>query len=120
MKKDNVIQDKTYRLALRAIALYQGLVKKREFVLSRQVLRSGTAIGAIVEEAIGAESRADFVHKLSMANKECKETHYWIRLLRDSEMIDTNMSRSLLRDCEEVGRILASIILTTKNGRRNS
>lgn len=114
MKKSNVIQDKSYRFALRMIALYQSLVKKKEFVLSRQVLRSGTAIGAIVEEGIGAESRADFVHKLAMANKECKETHYWIRLLFDSKMIDAAMSRSLLRDCEEIGRILSSIILTTK------
>jgi four helix bundle protein len=119
MKKDNVIQDKTYRFALRAVKLYQYLVKKKEFVLSKQVLRSGTAIGAMIEEGIGAESRADFVHKLSMANKECKETHYWIRLLRDSEMINTTISHSLLRDCEEIGRILASIILTTKNGRNS-
>jgi four helix bundle protein len=120
MKKNNVIQDKSYRFALRTIRLYQNLVsKKKEYVLSRQVLRSGTAIGAMIEEGIGAESRADFVHKLSMANKECKETHYWIRLLRDSEMIDTTISHSLLRDCEEIGRILASIILTTKNGRNS-
>lgn len=89
MKQDNVIQEKAYAFALRIIQLNQFLkTEKREFELSRQVLKSGTSIGANVEEAIGGQSENDFYAKMSIAYKEARETHYWIRLLRDSGYIE--------------------------------
>lgn len=112
-KKPNVIKDKSYQFALRIIKLYQYLSKeKKEYVLSKQILRSGTGIGALAEEASQGESRADFIHKLSMANKEANETSYWIRLLKDSGLLD---EQSILKDNDEIIRILASIIMITKN-----
>jgi four helix bundle protein len=88
--------------------------EKREFVLSKQVMRSGTSIGANVEESKQAESRMDFIHKLSIANKEAFETNYWLRLLRDSELITSNEAESLLADCEELQKILIASIKTAK------
>ncbi len=88
MKKDNVIKEKSYAFALRIIKLYKYLCKeKNEFVLSKQILRSGTSIGANIEEAVGSQSQKDFIAKLSIAYKESRETHYWIRLLKDSDYI---------------------------------
>jgi four helix bundle protein len=114
-KKSNAIKDKSYQFALRIIKLYQYLAKeKKEFVLSKQILRSGTAVGALVQEATQGESKADFIHKLSMANKEASETSYWICLLRDSSLIDEKAAQSILKDNNEIIKILASIILTTK------
>ena len=83
--KDNIIQKKSYDFALTIIALYRNLVKGNEFVLSKQLLRSGTSIGANVEEAQAGQSRADFISKMSIASKEARETCYWLRLLRDSK-----------------------------------
>lgn len=88
--------------------------EKREFVLSKQVLRSGTSIGANVREALGAQSKKDFLSKMSIAYKEALETEYWLMLLRDSEYIDTNASESILADCRELIKLTASIILTTR------
>ncbi len=83
--KENVIQEKTYKFAIRAVKLYKYLVdEKREFVLSKQLLRSGTSIGANVEEAIGGQSKKDFIAKISIAYKEARETHYWLRILKDT------------------------------------
>ncbi len=115
MKKENVIREKSYNFALRIIKLFQYLSEtKKEKVLSRQLLRSGTSIGAMVEEAIQAESKADFVHKLVIANKEANETNYWLRLLRDSGFLNVKEAESILFDCDEVQRILTSIIKTSK------
>jgi len=83
-------------------------------VLSRQVLESGTSIGANVEEAKQGQSKPDFVHKLSIANKEAFETNYWLRLLRDSELIGVKLAESLLADCEELQKLLVSSIKTAK------
>jgi four helix bundle protein len=86
MKEQNVIQQKSYDFAIRIVNLYKYLAtEKKELVLSKQILRSGTSIGANVEEAIGAQSDKDFLNKLSIAYKEARETHYWIRLLRDTK-----------------------------------
>ena len=86
MKVDNLVQVKSYAFAVRVVRLYQHLsANKREYVLSRQLLRSGTSIGANVEEGIGGQSRADFVSKLAIAYKEARETAYWLRLLRDTD-----------------------------------
>lgn len=83
-------------------------------MLSKQVLRSGTSIGANVEEAIGAQSKRDFVSKMSIAYKEVRETHYWLRLLRDSGYLKTEQIESILGDCEELLKLSGSIIRSTK------
>ncbi|MCX6251899.1 MAG: four helix bundle protein [Bacteroidetes bacterium] len=115
MKSDNLIQIKTYNFALRIVKLYRHLVEeKKEFVLSKQVLKSGTSIGANVEEALGGQSRADFTSKLAVAYKEARETNYWIRILRDSEYITAQQAKSILDDIEEILRIIAKIQITTK------
>src|ERR1051325_11792183 len=98
MKSDNLIQKKSYAFALRTIKLFKYLnAEKKEYVLSKQVLRSGTSIGANVEEAIGGFSRADFVSKLGLAYKEARETHYWLRLLRDSGYLTVKQAESLIK-----------------------
>jgi len=83
--------------------------------LSKQILRSGTSIGANIEEANQGQSKSDFIHKLSIALKESFETHYWLRLLRDSEILEDKIANSLLVDCEEVQKMLTSSIKTSKN-----
>jgi four helix bundle protein len=115
MKKDNVIREKSYAFALRIVKLYQFLInEKKEFVLSRQILRSGTSIGANVEEAIGGQSGRDFQSKMAIAYKEARETHYWIRLLKDSDYLNNEHSQSILSNCEELMKILGSIQKTMK------
>ena len=115
MKENNLIQVKTYEFAIRIIKLYRYLIdKKKEFVLSKQVLKSGTSIGANVEEAIGGQTKRDFIGKLAIAYKEARETHYWIRLLRDSKFITEKQASSILNDIEEILKILTTIQITTK------
>lgn len=115
MKKDNVIQVKSYDFALRIIKLSQYLVSdKREFVLSKQILKSGTSIGANVEEAIGGQSDKDFKSKMTISYKEARETKYWLRLLRDGGYLDKTEIQSLLMECEEILKILGSIVKTIK------
>jgi len=86
----------------------------KEFILSKQVLRSGTSIGANIEEAIHAQSKVDFIHKLSIAQKKASETNYWLRLLRDSDYLKTKLAESLLIDCEELQKLLTASIKTVK------
>ena len=113
--QNDVIREKSYAFALRVVKLNRFLVdEKKEFVLSKQVLRSGTSIGANVEESKQAQSKLDFIHKLSIANKEAFETNYWLRLLRDSDLINAKLAESLLNDCEELQKILVSSIKTAK------
>lgn len=113
--KNNILKEKSYKSALRMVKLFQYLLnEKKEFVLSKQILRSGTSVGANVEEAYQAESKADFIHKLAIANKEAFETHYWLRLLRDSGFLEEKLADSLLLDCDELQRILVSSIKTAK------
>ena len=88
--------------------------EKREYVLSKQILRSGTSIGANIEESVHAQSKVDFIHKLSIVQKEALETNYWLRLLRDSEYLNPKLAESLLEDCEEVQKMLTSSIKTAK------
>ena len=111
MKKDNIIREKSFDFALNIIALYKVLTEKKEFILSKQLLRSGTSIGANVEEATAAQSANDFVHKLSIASKEARETKYWLILLQKSQLVDCDYSNHL-RDIEEIINILTSIIKT--------
>ena len=120
MKEDNVIQEKGFAFALRMVKLYQYLVKeKKEFVLSKQVLRSGTSIGANVEEAIGGQSKKDFLSKMNIAYKETRETHYWLCLLEGSSFLGHTQADSLLQDCNELLKLLGSICKTTKFKIRN-
>ncbi|MBX2933535.1 MAG: four helix bundle protein [Ferruginibacter sp.] len=113
--KDNIIVKKSYSFALDIIGLYKTLVEnKKEFVLSKQMLRSGTSIGANIHEAVASESKKDFIHKLGIAGKEVRETGYWLNLLKDSDYITKENFIQLNKDCEELARILNSIILTTK------
>jgi four helix bundle protein len=115
MKSENPIQIKSYQFALRVIKLYKYLIEeKKEFILSKQILRSGTSIGANVEEAIGGQSKADFIAKLQIALKESRETHYWIRLLIDSNYLDKKSGNSVLKNCEEILKLLSSILKSSK------
>ncbi len=116
MEKDgNVILEKSFDFAVRIIKLHKYLSKeKNEYVLSKQILRCGTSIGANVEEAMGGVSKSDFVHKLSIAYKESRETEYWLRLFEKTDMIDKKMFDSLYSDNKELSKILFSIIKSTK------
>jgi four helix bundle protein len=121
MKKENVIVEKTYAFAIRIVKCYKYLTtEQREFVLSKQMLRSGTSIGANVEEAVGGQSEKDFYSKLNISYKEARETHYWLRLLRDTEFLDKKISESLLKDNEEILKLIGSIIKTMKSKIPNS
>ncbi|CAN5613690.1 four helix bundle protein [soil metagenome] len=112
----SILKEKSYKFALRMIKLFQYLLnEKKEFVLSKQILRSGTSVGANIEEAYQGESKADFIHKLAIANKEAFETNYWLRLLRDSGYLEKTLADSLLADCDEIQRILVSSIKTAKS-----
>lgn len=110
----SIIAEKAYAFALLVISIYKELKTENEFILSRQILRSGTSIGANVNEAISAESKKDFVHKLSISLKEARETKYWLNLLKDSNFIHQEMYDKSNKKCEELIKILSSIILTTK------
>ncbi len=113
-KRPNIIKDKSFAFAVQVINLYKGLVDKKEFVISKQLLRSGTAVGALVREAEHAESSADFVHKLAISQKEANESEYWIDLLYETQYINKEQFDSLKKDIQELMKILASIILTSK------
>ena len=114
MKNDNVVQIKSYAFAVRIIKVFKYLSEqKREFVLSKQLLRCGTSIGANIEEAIGGQSSKDFYAKLTISYKEARETHYWIRLLKDTDYLSKD--ESLLNDVDELLRIIGSIQKTLRN-----
>ncbi|MEQ8259909.1 MAG: four helix bundle protein [Alcanivorax sp.] len=113
-----VAREKSRAFALRVVKLCRLFQERdREYVLSRQLLRSGTAIGALIREAEQAESRADFVHKLSIALKEASETAYWLDLLTESGYLDSVHGQSMMADTEELLKILTAIIRTTKRRR---
>ncbi|MEO6406879.1 MAG: four helix bundle protein [Ferruginibacter sp.] len=112
--KENIIVTKTYAFALQIVLVYKELSKKNEYVLSKQLLRCGTSIGANIHEAVASESKKDFIHKLGIGLKEARECSYWLRLLKDTQYIDNEHFETLLKSCNEIIRILNSIILTTK------
>ena len=113
--KDNVLVDKSIAFAARVIKLHRYLVQtKKETIISRQIVRSGTSIGANINEANYGQSKADFISKLHIALKETAETEYWLKLLAMSEYITEEMGDSLLRDCLEIKKILISSINTAK------
>jgi four helix bundle protein len=119
MKKDNVIQQKSFAFAIRIVNVYKYLVaEKKEFVLSKQLLRSGTSIGANIEESIGGQTEKDFFAKLTIAYKEARETVYWLKLLQTTEYLSEQEATSLLYNAEEICKIIGKIQITIKN--RNS
>jgi four helix bundle protein len=112
---ENIIKSKSFSFALRIIKLYQYLSsEKKEFVLSKQLLRSGTSIGALVRESEHAESKLDFIHKLAIAQKEANESDYWLELLFQSNYLSESQFQSLNSDIIEINKIISSIIITTK------
>jgi four helix bundle protein len=114
--KDNPLKDKSYQFAIRIVKLSQFLQQdKKEFVLSKQVLRSGTAVGALIREAEFGQSRADFTSKMSMSLKEANETEYWLSLLKDTDFINDNQFVDLQSDCKELIAMLVSTVKTSKS-----
>ena len=113
--KENVLKIKSYDFAIRVVKLAQYLQNERkEFVLSKQVLRSGTAVGALIREAEYGQSKTDFIHKLTISLKEANETEYWINILKDTGYIEYNLYESILNDCKELLRLLIASIKTAK------
>jgi four helix bundle protein len=111
----SIVYQKAYQFAIRIVKAYQYLSnEKREFVLSKQLLRSGTSIGANIAEANGGISENDFSAKISIAYKECLETKYWLSLLHDTDFIDTKTYNSIHKDADEIAKILFSILKTTR------
>lgn len=114
-EETNLIKKKTYAFALKIIERYKILSSANEYVLSKQLLKAGTSIGANVEEAMAGQSRADFLSKMSIASKEARESKYWLRLIRDSKLIDDSHVAPLLAESSEIIRILTSIVITTSS-----
>lgn len=115
MKKDNVVQQKSFVFALRIVEVSRALAnEQKEFVLSKQLLRSGTSIGANIEEAMGGQSKKDFYAKLTIAYKEARETNYWLRLLEESNILNRKIAKELLIQSDELLRVIGSIRKTTR------
>jgi four helix bundle protein len=119
MKTNNIIQQKSFAFAIRIVNLYKFLTtEKKEFVLSKQLLRSGTSVGANIEESIGGQSDKDFLSKISIAYKEARESMYWLKLLKATDYLSKEQADSLLKDAEELCKIIGKIQITIKT--RNS
>ncbi len=114
---ESIIQKKTFAFALDVIRLYLKLREQREYVLSKQLLRSGTSIGANVAEALAGQSRNDFLSKMAIASKEARETKYWLQLLQESQLVDLDFTRELA-EVEEIILMLTSVVKTTSEKRR--
>jgi four helix bundle protein len=113
-KRRNIIKEKTYQFALDIIILYKKMREQKEFILSKQVIRSGTSIGANLEEALAGQSRKDFISKMAISSKEARETNYWLRLLRDSQLCEGIDYTNLINESEEIIKILTSIVKTSQ------
>jgi four helix bundle protein len=119
MKTNNIIQQKSFAFAIRIVNLYKFLTtEKKEYVLSKQLLRSGTSVGANIEESIGGQSEKDFLSKISIAYKEARESMYWLKLLKATDYLSQEQADSLLKDAEELCKIIGKIQITIKS--RNS
>ena len=114
MKKENIILDKTFDFALSIIELYKQMIEQKEYVLSKQVLRSGTSIGANVEEATAAISKKDFTAKMSISSKEARETRYWLRLLDRSKIVNLDFNKQI-DEIDSIVNILTAIVKTSQN-----
>lgn len=111
---ENIIKNKSFAFAVRVVNFYKILNERKEFILSKQLVRSGTSVGANVREAINGQSKADFIHKLSISQKECDESIYWLELLRATNYINEKEFASMNDDAVELLKIIRSIIITTK------
>lgn len=113
-RSESIIASKAYAFALEIVKTYKLVTERKEYVLSKQLLRSGTSIGANINEAIAGQSKRDFVYKLNIALKEARETNYWLSLLKDADYLNLAEFEPLNDKCGEIIRILSSIIITTK------
>ena len=112
----NALRDKSFKFAVRIVKLYKHLSEsKKEYILSKQLLRSGTSIGALYREAEHAESKTDFIHKLGISQKECNETLYWLELLKESDYLDDKEFESIYNNGVELIKLITSIIKSSKN-----
>ena len=112
--RKNILANKSFDFSIRIVDLYKFLIMGKEFVISKQILRSGTAIGALITEAQNAESKKDFVHKLGISQKECSETIYWLHVLLKANYINSLQFQSILGNTEELLKMLRSSIMTAK------
>ncbi len=113
--KNNIVQEKSFEFAIRIVNLYKYLKdEKKEYVLSKQLLRSGTSVGANIEEGIGGQSKRDFIAKLQISLKEARETHYWLRLLKATNYLTENETEKILKECTDIKNILTAILKSTK------
>lgn len=119
MKSENIIVDKTFKFSLDIISLFKKLQQEREFIISKQLLKSATSIGANVEEATAAQSKRDFISKMSIASKEARETKYWLRLLEDSEITKIEVSNHL-NEIAHIINIITEIIITAQKNINNT
>jgi len=117
---ENIIEKKSYAFAINVVNAYKKLEARSEYVLSKQLLRSGTSIGANVVEGLRAQSRKDFISKMNIALKEANESEYWIRLLMDTGYLNKQEDTILLNECKEICRILSSIVRTANNNLNNN
>jgi four helix bundle protein len=121
MAEDNIVKNKSFQFAIKIVNLYKYLIEnKKEFVISKQLLRSGTSIGANIREADNAESKADFIHKLGIAQKETDETLYWLELLKETKYISGEDYKIISSLAFELLKIIRSIILTSKKNIHHS
>ncbi|MBK8489430.1 MAG: four helix bundle protein [Saprospirales bacterium] len=111
-KSNSLIEEKSFSFSLKIIGLYRKLKDQKEYDIGRQILRSGTSIGANVSEALAAQSKKDFISKMAIASKESRETHYWLRLLKESHLAPIDLN-PMLSDCEEIIRIQTAIVKTS-------
>ena len=116
MKQDNLIATKSFEFSLRVLKLVPYLRERNvEKVLLSQILKSGTSIGANIEEAIGGSSKKDFIYKMEIAYRESRETKYWLRLFKDGGLLDNNLADSFIEDCNEIQKILSAILTSSKS-----
>lgn len=111
--KESIVQQKSFQFSLKIIALYKKLNAEKEYIISKQLLRSGTSIGANIEEALAGQSKRDFIAKMSISSKEARETKYWLRLLKESELTNIDV-KDLLDDIHELIRLLTAIVKTSQ------
>ena len=116
--KKNIVKDKSFDFAVRVVNLYKFLIDEKEFVLSKQLLRSGTSIGANISEADHAESKADFIHKIAISQKECSETIYWLELLHKTMDLNINQFERVYKDALELMKLLTSISKKAKANKK--
>jgi len=111
--KESIVQGKSFQFSLKIISLYKKLQQEKEFIISKQLLRSGTSIGANIEEALAGQSKRDFISKMSISSKEARETKYWLRLLKESNLTNIDVT-DILSDIHELIRLLTAIVKTSQ------